>query len=118
MTTMVAISLAIYSAWCALNIQQSYFFNKKMTAGNFWNIFFSLLMCYWLTAASVLFLIIKAIDGIFALLLGGYLYVAPGPEEFKKDRGKVINGYWGYAITDMTICFICFVISILGVNHG
>ena len=67
MTTMVAISLAIYSAWCALNIQQSYFFNKKMTAGNIWN---------------------------------------------------VINGYWGYAITDMTICFICFVISILGVNHG
>ena len=118
MTTMAAFSLAVYSAWRALNIQQSYFFNKKMTIENIWSVLFSIVMCYWLVSPSVLFLIVKVIDGIFALLLGGYLYIAPGPDEFTKDRGRVINGYWGYAITDMTVCFICFVISILGVNHG
>jgi hypothetical protein len=89
-----------------------------MTYGSILNILLSILMCYWLTISSILFLIIKIADGIFSLLLGGYLYIVPGPEEFIKDRGKVINGYLGYAIIDMIVCCVCFIMSVLGVSHG
>ena len=30
--------------------------------------------------------------------------------ENPKDRGKVINGYWGYALTDTGVCFACFIL--------
>tara|TARA_B100000700_G_C14769715_1_gene726155 strand:+ start:208 stop:564 length:357 start_codon:yes stop_codon:yes gene_type:complete len=118
MSLLTAGSLATYVAWRSMNAYQSYKINGKITYGNMWEIVFSILMSYWLIIPSVLFLIAKVIDGLFALALGGYLYIAPGPEEFIKDRGKVINGYWGYTITDMGICFACFILSLLGVLNG
>jgi hypothetical protein len=113
-----SIAILIYSVWRALNIQQDYFKNNRMTLGTVWNILFSVFMCYWLLFPSILFLFAKIIEGIFALVLGSYLFVTPGPEDFKKDRGKVINNYWGYALTDMGICVLCFLLSLLGVSNG
>lgn len=115
---MALIAILVYSVWRALNIQQDYFKNNRMTLGNIWDILFSVLMCYWLSLPSILFLFAKIIDGIFALALGSYLFISPGPEEFKKDRGKVINGYWGYALTDLAICVLCFVLALIGVSNG
>ena len=91
---------------------------KIERVGNVLSIFFSLLMCYWLIIPSVLFLVAKIIDGILALALGGYLYISPGPDSFAEDKGKVINGYWGYTLTDTVICFCCFILSVLGVPNG
>lgn len=115
---MTIAAVLIFSIWKSINIHHSYFQNKKMTRGNIWNVCFSVLMCYWLITASALFLIAKIIDGLFALIVGGYLWVAPIPEELTKDRSKIINSYWGYALADIGICFGCFIFSLLGVSNG
>ena len=114
MTLLTAGSLAIYASWRAMNAYQSYQYNKGLTLGNIWEIFFSILMCYWLIMPSVLFLVAKVIDGLFALGLGIYLNMMAGPEKFLAQRDKVVNGYWGYAITDAAICIACFFISVMG----
>lgn len=114
---MILIALLVYSVWTTLNIQQSYFKNNQMTLGNLWNIFFSLLMCYWLVTSSMLFLFAKVIDGLFALLLGVYLHAIPGAPESTENREKIIRNYWGYTLTDLVICFMCFVITLLEAGY-
>lgn len=111
-------SLIIYAAWRTMNAYQSYHYNKGMTLGNVWEICFSLLMCYWLITPSVLFLIAKIVDGLFALGLGIYLNMLAGPDKFLEQRNRVVNGYWGYAITDAAICVACFFISVMGSING
>jgi hypothetical protein len=101
-----------------MNAHQSYVINKKITAGNVWEIFFSLLMCYWLILPSILFLVAKLIDGLFALGMGLYLNMLAGPEKFLMQRDRVVNGYWSYAITDAAICIACFFMSIMGSING
>ena len=118
MSFLTAGSLIVYSSWRAMNAYQSYKINEKLTYGNIWEIAFSILMCYWLLIPSVLFLIAKVIDGLFALGLGIYLNMLAGPEKFLSQRDKVVNGYWGYAITDSAICIACFLISVLGSING
>ena len=118
MTLLTAGSIIVYASWRAMNVYQTYLHNEKMTAGNVWDIAFSLVMCYWLVIPSVLFLIAKVIDGLFALGLGVYLNMLVGPEKFLNKRDKVVNGYWGYAITDAAICISCFFMSIMGSING
>ena len=118
MSLLAVCSLVIYASWRAINAYQSYLHNKKITIGNAWEMAFSVLMCYWLIAPSVLFLIAKIIDGLFALGLGIYLNMLPGPGKFLAQRNKIVNGYWGYAITDAAICVACFFMSILGGING
>ena len=118
MSFLTACSLVVYASWRAMNAYQSYLYNKKLTVGNVWEIIFSLLMCYWLVIPSVLFLIAKVIDGLFALGLGIYLNMMAGPEKFLAQRNKVVDGYWGYAITDAAICVACFFMSIIGNING
>ena len=118
MSFLTASALVVYASWRAMNAYQSYLHNKKITPGNVWEIAFSLLMCYWLVIPSVLFLIAKVIDGLFALGLGIYLNMMVGPEKFLAQRNKVVDGYWGYAITDAAICVACFFMSILGSING
>ena len=118
MSLLTICSLVVYASWRAMNAYQSYLYNKGFTWGNVWEILFSLLMCYWLVIPSVLFLIAKVIDGIFALGLGIYLNMMVGPEKFLKQRNKVVDGYWSYAITDAAICIACFFMSILGSVNG
>jgi hypothetical protein len=111
-------SVVVYASWRAMNAHQSYVINKKITAGNVWEIFFSLLMCYWLILPSILFLVAKLIDGLFALGMGLYLNMLAGPEKFLMQRDRVVNGYWSYAITDAAICIACFFMSIMGSING
>jgi len=111
-------SLIIYAAWRTMNAYQSYQYNKGMTLGNVWEICFSLLMCYWLITPSVLFLIAKIVDGLFALGLGIYLNMLAGPDKFLEQRNRVVNGYWGYAITEAGISVACFFISVMGSING
>ena len=118
MSFLTAGSLIVYASWRAMNAYQSYQHNKGMTLGNIWEVCFSILMCYWLIIPSVLFLIAKVIDGLFALVLGIYLNMQAGPEKFLVMRDKVVGGYWGYAITDTAICIACFFISIIGSING
>ena len=114
MSLLSAGALIVYSSWRAMNIYQSYRINEKITYGNLWEIIFSLLMCYWLVIPTVLFLIAKVIDGLFALCLGIYLNMLAGPEKFLLIRNKIVDGYWSYAITDAAICVACFFISFMG----
>ena len=118
MTLLTAGSLIIYASWRAMNAHQSYRIHKKITYGNLWEIIFSILMCYWLVIPSVLFLIAKVIDGLFALCLGIYLNLLAGPENFLSVRDKIVDSYWGYAITDAAICVACFFISFMGSING
>ena len=118
MSLLTASSLVVYASWRAMNAYQSYQHNKGITLGNAWEILFSILMCYWLVIPSVLFLIAKVIDGLFALCLGIYLNMLAGPEKFLVQRNRVVDGYWGYAITDSAVCIACFFISILGSING
>ena len=118
MSLLTASGLIVYAAWRAMNAYQSYKIHEKITYGNIWEILFSLLMCYWLVLPSVLFLIAKIIDGLFALILGIYLNMMAGPEKFLKKRDKIVDGYWGYAITDAAICIACFFISVMGSIDG
>ena len=118
MSLLSACSLIVYASWRAMNAYQSYLHNKKMTLGNYWEIGFSILMCYWLVIPSALFLIAKVIDGLFALGLGIYLNMLAGPEKFLSKRDKIVEGYWGYAITDAAICIACFFMSMLGSIYG
>ena len=111
-------ALIVYASWRAMNVYQSYLHNKKVTVGNVWEACFSIVMCYWLVFPSVLFLIAKVIDGLFALGLGIYLNMLAGPEKFLEQRNRVVNGYWGYAITDAAICIACFFISVMGSING
>lgn len=118
MSLLTAGALIVYASWRSMNIYQSFLYHKKMTYGIIWEICFSLLMCYWLTIPSVLFLIAKVIDGLFALGLGIYLNLLAGPDKFLSIRNKVVDGYWGYAITDSAICVACFFISVMGSING
>ncbi len=118
MSLLTAGALIVYSSWRAMNAYQSYKIHEKITYGNLWEIIFSLLMCYWLVVPSVLFLIAKVIDGLFALGLGIYLNMLAGPEQFLSVRDKIVDGYWGYAITDAAICVACFFISVMGSING
>ena len=118
MSILTAGALIVYSSWRAMNAYQSYRINEKFTYGNIWEICFSLLMCYWLVTPSVLFLFAKIIDGLFALGLGIYLNMLAGPEKFLSKRDKVVDGYWGYAITDSVICVTCFCMSVMGSING
>ena len=118
MSLLTAGALIVYASWRAMNAYQSYQHNKGMTVGNVWEIAFSLLMCFWLVTPSVLFLIAKVIDGLFALGLGIYLNMLAGPDKFLEQRNRIVNGYWGYAITDAAICVACFFISVMGSING
>ena len=118
MSLLTAGALIVYASWRAMNAYQSYRINEKFTYGNIWEICFSLLMCYWLIIPSVLFLIAKVIDGLFALGLGIYLNILTGPENFLSVRDRIVDGYWSYAITDAAICVACFFISFMGSING
>ena len=118
MSLLTAGALVAYASWRAMNAYQSYQYNKRMTLGNVWEIAFSILMCYWLVLPSVLFLIAKVIDGLFALGMGIYFNMLAGPDKFLAQRDKIVNSYWGYAITDTAVCIACFFISILGSING
>ena len=118
MSFLTASALVVYASWRSMNAYQSYQHNKGMTYGNAWEIAFSLLMCFWLAIPSVLFLIAKVIDGLFALGLGIYLNMLAGPENFLEQRNRIVNGYWGYAITDVAICIACFFASVMGSING
>lgn len=107
-------STLLYVGWRLLNIHRKYQYEKKLSYGNVWDIFFTLLMCYWLLIPTVLFLIAKLIDGIFALCLGVYINILPVADSQINHRDKIINGYWKYTITDLGICVVCFLIAILG----
>jgi hypothetical protein len=111
-------SLIIYSSWQSMNAYQKYQYDKKITYGIVLSVCFSLLMCYWLTKPTVLFLFAKLIDGLFSLALGIYIRTFPIPESQLNHRDKVINGYWTYTITDLAICIVCFFIAVLGVLYG
>ena len=118
MSFLTAIALIVYASWRSMNAYQSYQHNKGMTYGNVCEIAFSLLMCFWLVIPSVLFLIAKVIDGLFALVLGVYLNMLAGPDKFLEQRNRIVNGYWGYAITDAAICVACFFASVMGSING
>ena len=118
MSLLTAGALIVYSSWRAMNAYQSYRLHGGITLGNVWEICFSLLMCYWLIIPSVLFLIAKMIDGLFALGIGIYLNMLAGPAQFLAKRDKIVDGYWGYAITDAAICVACFFISVMGNING
>ena len=118
MSFLTAGALIVYASWRAMNAYQSYQHNKGMTYGNVWEIAFSLLMCFWLVIPSVLFLIAKVIDGLFALGLGIYLNMLAGPDKFLEQRNRIVNGYWGCAITDAAICVACFFVSVMGSING
>ena len=118
MSLLTAGALIVYVSWRAMNAYQSYQHNKGMTAGNAWEIAFSLLMCYWLIIPSVLFLIAKVVDGLFALGLGIYLNMLAGPSSFLQKRDKIVDGYWGYAIMDTAVCIACFGMSFVGRLNG
>ena len=111
-------SLVVYVSWRVLNAYQSYLYNEKITLGNMWEIAFTIVMAYWLVLPSSLFLIAKVFDGLFALGLGIYLNMQVGPDKFLVMRDKVVNGYWGYAITDASICVACFFMSMMGSING
>ena len=118
MSLLTASALAVYASWRSMNAYQSYRRNKGMTRGNVWDIGFSVLMCYWLILPSVLFLIAKVVDGLIALGMGIYLNMQVGPEKFLSARDRIVDGYWGYAITDTALCIACFFVSILGSFDG
>lgn len=118
MTVLTMLGLAIYSTWKAINIYQGYLNHKKLTPGLLWESLFGLLMCYWLSLPSTLFLFAKIIDAVFAVLLGAYLNLLTGTESFASTRDKAVKGFWRYTITDLTICIISFGLSMLGMIYG
>ena len=114
MSFLTAGALVTYASWRAMNAYQSYLYHKGFNAINIFEILFSVLMCYWLSITSILFLIAKVIDGLTALGIGIYLNMQAGPENFLTKRDKIVNGFWSYAITDTAICIACFFIVIMG----
>ena len=113
------VGLSVYTCWRAINIYQKYVYEEyKMTYGNVWDILFSLLMGYWLIVSSSLFLIAKVLEGIAALGLGVYINMLPVSDKQLDYRGKVVNGYWGYVMTDLSICVFCFILAALGAANG
>jgi len=110
-------SLLIYTGWKLLNIHQRFQYEKSLSLSNCWDILFSMLMCYWLIVPSVLFLIAKLFNGIFALGLGLYISILPLADTHLKHKDKVIDNYWSYAITDLAVCIVCFFIAVLGVSN-
>ena len=118
MTLLTIGSLTVYASWRAMNAYQSYLYHKGLNAINIFEILFSLLMCYWLSIPSILFLIAKVIDGLTALGIGIYLNMQAGPEKFLIKRDKIVNGFWSYAITDTAICIACFFVAIMGSING
>ena len=118
MSFLTTLSLVIYSSWRAMNVYESYRYNEKMTLGNIWEIFYSLIMIIWLIKASYLFLVVKIFDGLFSLGVGLYISILDGPDSFLEKRNKVVNGYWGYTVTDILLCTSCYFMSFLGVING
>ena len=114
MEMLIGISLMIYVCWRSVNIYENYRRELKINFNVITQIISAFFMSYFLIKASIVFLIFVILHTIFALALGSFLYIIPGPEDFDKNRGKVIDGYWSYAITDTLICFACYILSIIG----
>lgn len=117
MAALISISLMLYCCWRAVNIYENFKRETKITKSVSLQIISAFFMAYFLVKASIIFLIFLVLHVAFVIFLGLFLHIVPGPEEFEKNRGKVINGYWEYGIIDAVVCLVCFILSLIGNSY-